>query len=229
MSDHAREQIVHTAHLLLARLGAAGLSLEAVADELSLPADAVRVHFGTAHELLTALIIDAYNASGEAMERADAAAEQQGQEPGVRLLAVARALRAWAVADLASFSLIYGSPVPGYDAPPETVPPASRTPAALSRPVHAALAAGVLQPPPRKLLAAPLVLEPVVEVFGQLPPEPFEELLDRGIVLWSSIIGLLSFNVLSRTHDSVRDQEAFFDFGVAVAAEAVGLHVPLPD
>jgi hypothetical protein len=48
-------------------------------------------------------------------------------------------------------------------------------------------------------------------------------------VLWSSLIGLLSFNVLSRTHDSVRDQEAFFDYGVAVAAEIIGLLVPLPD
>jgi len=131
MSEHAPERIVHTARLVLARLGAACLSLEAVADELSLPVDKVRVHFATTHELLTALIIDAYNASGMALEEADAAAEKQGYGPGERLLAAARALRAWALADLPSFALIYGSPVPGYDAPPETVPPASRTPAAL--------------------------------------------------------------------------------------------------
>jgi hypothetical protein len=202
--------------------------LEAVADELSVPVGEVRVHFATTHELLTQLIIDAYNASGAAMEEADAAAEKQGLAPGARLLATARALRAWAAADLASFSLIYGSPVPGYDAPPETVPPASRTPAALARIVLAALVAGELRPSSRKLLSKPQIRAEAVALFGQLPPEPYEELLERGIVLWSSLIGLLSFNVLSRTHDSVRDEAAFFDFGVAVAAEIVGLDVPVP-
>jgi len=92
-----------------------------------------------------------------------------------------------------------------------------------------AVVAGDLRPPSRKLLDAPLIRDEAVAVFGQLPPAPYEELLERAIVLWSSLIGLLSFNVLNRTHDSVRDQEAFFDFGVAVAAEIVGLNVPLSD
>jgi hypothetical protein len=65
-----------------------------------------------------------------------------------------------------------------------------------------------------------------VAVFGTFPPEPYSELLERGIVLWSSLIGLLSFTVFSRTHDTVRDQGALFDFGVAVAAEVVGLQAP---
>jgi AcrR family transcriptional regulator len=229
MPEGSAEQIVLAAQSVLAKLGAPGLSLEAVADELSLPVGEVRTHFATTHDLLTALIIEAYNASAAAIEQADAAAEQQGRQPGARLLIATRALRAWAAADLASFALIYGSPVPGYDAPPETVPPASRTPAALGRVLHAALVAGDLRPPSRKLLDAPLIRDEAVAVFGQLPPAPYEELLERAIVLWSSLIGLLSFNVLNRTHDSVRDQEAFFDFGVAVAAEIVGLNVPLSD
>jgi AcrR family transcriptional regulator len=228
MSERSAERIVLAAQSLLAKLGAPGLSLEAVADDLSLPLDEVRLHFATTHDLLTALIIDAYDASAAAIEQADAAAEHQGQEPGARLLTATRALRAWAAADVASFALIYGSPVPGYDAPPETVPSASRTPAALGRILQAALVTGALRPPSRKLLDAPLIRDEAVAVFGQLPPPPYDELLERAIVLWSGLIGLLSFNVLNRTHDSVRDQEAFFNFGVAVAAETVGLHVPLP-
>ncbi|MEU4667449.1 hypothetical protein AB0F91_05615 [Amycolatopsis sp. NPDC023774] len=43
----------------------------------------------------------------------------------------------------------------------------------------------------------------------------------------SNLIGLLVFQVFSRMHDSVADQSAFFDYAVAVAAEAVGLAVPL--
>jgi hypothetical protein len=170
MPDRDPEWIVRTARLLLTRLGAACLTLEAVADELSMPVDQVRANFATTHDLLTALIIEAYNTSGAALEQADALAEQQGLTPGERLLAAARALRAWAAADLASFSLIYGSPVPGYQAPPETVPPASRTPAALARIAHAALVSGALEPPVRKLLGAPLIRDEAVAVFGQLPP-----------------------------------------------------------
>ncbi|GAB1693722.1 TetR/AcrR family transcriptional regulator [Krasilnikovia sp. M28-CT-15] len=228
MSDDIRQCILRRARGRLASDGAPGLSPDALADELSLTASEVREHFRTRDDLLTALIVDAYNASGAAMEEADTAAGKAGLEPGARLLAVARALRGWAAANLTEFSLIYGSPVPGYDAPPETVPPASRTPAVLARIVHDALVAGALRPPSRTLLAAPLIRDEAVAVFGQLPPAPYSELLERGIVLWSGLIGLLSFNVLSRTHDSVRDQAAFFDFGVAVAAEAVGLDVPLP-
>ena len=190
---------------------------------MALPLGDVVAHFPTTQALLTALIIEAYDASAAAMEAADPG---EDREPGVRLLAVTRALRDWAAEHPAQFSLIYGSPVPGYDAPPETVPPASRTPAVLARIVHAALVAGVLRAPSRKLLSQPLVRPEAVVLFGQLPPEPYADLLERGIVLWSSVLGLVSFAVLGRTHDSVRDQASFFDFGVAVAAEAVGLDVP---
>lgn len=227
MSDDVCQCIVQLARLRLAKVGATGLSLQTLADELSLPMDEVRQRFPETEALLTTLIIEAYDASGAAMEEADSLAERAGESPGARLLAVARALRAWALANSAEFSLIYGSPVPGYEAPPETVPPASRTPAALARIVQAALESGALRPPSRRLLNESLISDNGIAFFGQLPPEPYGELLERGIVLWGSLIGLLGFDVLTRTHDSVRDQAAFFDFAVAVAAEAVGLDVPL--
>jgi hypothetical protein len=62
-------------------------------------------------------------------------------------------------------------------------------------------------------------------LFGGQPGQPFEDLIERGIVLWSNLIGLLIFEIFGRTHDSVRDQAAFFDFAIAVAAEGVGLTV----
>ncbi|WP_324615584.1 hypothetical protein [Streptomyces sp. Mg1] len=45
-------------------------------------------------------------------------------------------------------------------------------------------------------------------------------------MLSTNLIGLLVFQVFSRTHDSVRDEAAYFDFAVAVAAESIGLEVP---
>ncbi|WP_328296643.1 WHG domain-containing protein [Streptomyces sp. NBC_00435] len=220
------EVIKDTARARLVELGGGGLSLEAVARDSGLSRTEVEAVFPHRDELLTALVIDAYNASGEAMERADEVAAGSGASAGARLLAVTRALRQWSFGNTAEFTLIYGSPVPGYHAPQDTVLPASRTPGVLAGIIRAALEGGELAPPRRAVPGPPLLLPAAVEAFGGVPGEPFPDLIERGIVLWSGLIGLLVFQVFSRTHDSVRDEAAFFDYAVAVAAESIGLTVP---
>ncbi|MEV7465910.1 WHG domain-containing protein [Streptomyces kronopolitis] len=221
------EAIKATARELLVKLGAGGLSLDAVAAGGGLAVTDVEAVFPHQHDLLTALVIDAYNTSGAAMERADQAAKDAGASAGVRLLAVTRALRTWSFDNTAEFTLIYGSPVPGYHAPQETVLPASRTPEVLGAIIRSALESGELTPPQRQLPEPSVLLPTAVEVFGGVPEAPFSDIIERGIVLWSNLIGLLVFQVFSRTHDSVQDQSAFFDRAIAVAAEGVGLVVPL--
>ncbi|PZH16895.1 TetR family transcriptional regulator [Streptomyces sp. NTH33] len=215
------------ARQLLVKSGAGGLSLDAVARGGGLAVTDVEAVFPHRDALLTALVVDAYNESGAAMEQADRAAGDAGASAGARLLAVARALRRWSFDNPAEFALIYGSPVPDYHAPQDTVPPASRTPAVLAGIVRSALQAGDLTPPRRAVPGPPLLLPQAVELFGGAPEAPFSDVIERGIVLWSNLIGLLVFQVFSRTHDSVRDESAFFDFAIAVAAEGVGLVVPL--
>lgn len=214
------------ARQLLVKSGASGLSLDAVATESGLSVAEVEAVFPHRDDLLTALVVDAYDESAVAMEEADRAAVAAGAPAGARLLAVSRALRAWSFANTAEFTLIYGSPVPGYHAPQDTVAPASRTPAVLARVVRSALEAGELSPPRRAVPGPPLLRPEAVALFGGVPEAPFSDLVERGIVLWSSLIGLLVFQVFSRTHDSVRDEAAYFDFAVAVAAEGIGLVVP---
>lgn len=216
-----------TARQLLVKLGAGGLSPAAVAQESGLSVSEVEAVFPHRDDLLTALLIDAYNDSGAAMEEADRAALDAGASAGARLLAVTRALRRWSFANPGEFTLVYGSPVPDYHAPQETVPPASRTPAVLAGIVRSALEAGELTAPRREVPGPPLLLPEAVQLFGGVPEAPFSDIIERGIVLWSSLIGLLVFQVFSRTHDSVRDETAFFDYAVAVAAEGIGLVVPL--
>ncbi|MFD6969430.1 TetR/AcrR family transcriptional regulator [Streptomyces sp. NPDC059949] len=218
IKDIARQQ--------LAELGAGGLSLDAVARDSGLTVTDVVSAFPHRDDLLTALVIDAYNASGAAMEQADATAAAAGASAGERLLAVTRALRQWSFDNTAEFTLIYGSPVPGYHAPQDTVLPASRTPGVLGGIVRAALEKGELTPPRQPVPGPPLLLPTAVQLYGGAPEAPFSDILERGMVLWSSLIGLLVFQVFSRTHDSVRDESAFFDYAIAVAAEGIGLVVP---
>ncbi|MER7872725.1 TetR-like C-terminal domain-containing protein [Streptomyces solisilvae] len=222
-----RAVIKTTARQLLVKLGAGGLTLDAVARDSGLALSEVEAVYPHRDDLLTALLIDAYDDSAAAMEQADAAAREAGASAGARLLAATRALRGWSFANPGEFTLVYGSPVPDYHAPQDTVPPASRTPAVLAGIVRSALEAGELAAPRREVPGPPLLLPEAVQLFGGTPEAPYADLIERGIVLWSNLIGLLVFQVFSRTHDSVRDEAAFFDYAIAVAAEGIGLVVPL--
>lgn len=102
----AREQI--------AEVGGVGLSMRAVARVAGLASSAVYRYFPTREALITAMILESYARLAEALEHTD------------DWTSAARAMRRWALAHPHEFQLIYGTPIPGYVAPPETVPAAER-------------------------------------------------------------------------------------------------------
>src|SRR6516162_10271550 len=104
-------EIADTARRHLATQGAAGLSLRAVARELGMVSSAVYRYFPSRDDLLTALIVDAYDAVGEV---AEAATPPAAAGVLARWLALTGAIRGWARANPQEYALIYGSPVPGY-------------------------------------------------------------------------------------------------------------------
>src|SRR5471032_709624 len=112
--DRARAEITGeikaVARRQLAEHGSAALSLRAVAREVGMVSSAVYRYFPSRDELLTALIVDAYDAVGEAVEHA-LAAKRRGNFVA-RWVAMSRAIRAWALAHPHEYALIYGSPVP---------------------------------------------------------------------------------------------------------------------
>src|SRR5689334_931603 len=139
-------EIKEAARRQLAETGAPQLSLRAVARELGLVSSALYRYFPSRDDLLTALIIDAYDSLGEAAETAAAATGTAGPSSGWR--AVCHAIRDWARQNPHEYALIYGSPVPGYQAPRDTVAPAARVPLVLgqlvreSQTIQAASSAG---------------------------------------------------------------------------------------
>ena len=130
-TDRARRREDVTARVLeigrqhLAEHGAAGLSLRAVTRDLGMVSSAVYRYVANRDELLTLLLVDAYGAQADAVQAAvTSAADQRWPD---RLLAASHAFRAWAVAEPSRYALLYGSPVPGYAAPPEvTIEPGTR-------------------------------------------------------------------------------------------------------
>ena len=100
---------------------------------------AVYRYFASRDELLTALIIDAYDAVGAAAEQAPSRASRN---PSISCVAVGYAVRDWALAEPHQWALIYGSPVPGYQAPQDTIGPATRVIMLIAAIVRDAYAAG---------------------------------------------------------------------------------------
>ena len=137
MRAQAREQmrgaILETARAHLAEHGAVGLSLRAVARDVGMVSSAVYRYFPSRDALLTALIIDAYDSLGAAVEKAERRVPRDDLLG--RWRAIATTTRRWARADPHQYALVYGSPVPGYAAPQDTVgsghpgDPAARRPA----------------------------------------------------------------------------------------------------
>ncbi|MER6996117.1 TetR/AcrR family transcriptional regulator [Streptomyces sp. NPDC000410] len=217
IKDEARRQ--------LAAEGAAKLSLRAVARELGMVSSALYRYFPSRDELLTALIVDAYDAVGAAAERALAEAGTPARTaPVARWTAVCTAVRAWALAHPHEYALIYGSPVPGYVAPKATVEPASRVGLALitvARDAHRG--PGVALPP----LAAELRQEAeriARDVAPDLPPE----LVVALVAAWSQVFGLISFEVFGQFNRVVEDRDAFFTHSVSRLARESGLVLAPP-
>lgn len=137
IKDEARRQ--------MAQEGASSLSLRAIARHLDMVSSGIYSYFKSREELLTALIVDAYEAIGSAEEEADGHSERA--DFAGRWSACCHAVRDWALTHPHEYALTYGSPVPGYHAPEETNPPASRVALALVAVIHDAAGAGELQRP----------------------------------------------------------------------------------
>jgi AcrR family transcriptional regulator len=210
-------EIAEAARRHLATQGAAALSLRAVARELGMASSAVYRYFPSRDDLLTALIVDAYNATGAAAEAAEGAVERTDLRG--RWRATCRAVRAWAIAHPHEYALVYGSPVPGYAAPEATVGPASRVAALLCRVVADGVAAGLIDPAPDGEEAGAALTPGIAESVG-LPPA----LAPRAVTAWSSLYGAISFEVFGSTHNVVDDHEGFFDATVERLADLI----PLP-
>ncbi|MET8451221.1 TetR/AcrR family transcriptional regulator [Streptomyces sp. NPDC005209] len=212
IKDEARRQ--------LAADGASKLSLRAVARELGMVSSALYRYFPSRDDLLTALIIDAYDSLGEAAEAAHA--EAGDVAPARRWVAVCEAVRGWALAHPHEYALIYGSPVPGYSAPETTIPPAARVGVLFIGIVRDAFQRrGVARTP------VPAELEPearrmAADLAPDLPPEVVVALA----AAWSQLYGLVGFELFGQFNRVVEDRAAFFRHAAARLADGVGLVFP---
>jgi AcrR family transcriptional regulator len=194
----AREQI--------AAEGASALSLRAIARDLQMVSSAIYRYFASRDELLTALIMDSYDALGFAVAVAD-----EGVKPTDHLgrwIAVCDAARRWALANPAEYGLIFGTPVPGYQAPADTIASASRYSAVL-----VGLLKSINESSERRGGGRPVSAAAKREyrLFrGRIETDLPDDLIVAGLSAWATLFGAISFEVFGHLRNVIDDRDAHF-------------------
>jgi AcrR family transcriptional regulator len=216
-------EIRRLARAQLEEVGAAGLSLRAIARDMGMVSSAVYRYVPSRDDLLTMLIIESYDALGSAVEAADASVRRRSDLFG-RWMAIAHGTRDWAIAHPADFGLIYGTPVPGYAAPPDTIPAALRFTSVLTTLLHDAEAVGA-----RPVEGTPAVsmrrsvrddLAGLAERAGMVV-DP--RLAARGLMAWSQLMGAITIELGGHLHNVIDDPAGYFDHAMAVTGSLLGV------
>jgi AcrR family transcriptional regulator len=213
----------------LALHGAAALSLRAVARDLGVVSSAVYRYVASREELLTLLLIDAYNELGGEVEAAVAALP--ATDFGGRFRALGTAVRAWGLREPARYGLLFGSPVPGYRAPAErTTGPGTRVIYALMGILDGAYRGGRLADGSGPSAVVPALAADLERIRGELGLAVPDGLLAKGALVWTSLFGAVSFEVFGQYGaETFAARDELFEHHLAVLAAVAGLRPGQPE
>jgi AcrR family transcriptional regulator len=182
-----RAEVKQAALRQLAESGPGGLSVSAIGKELGVSGPALYRYFASRDELLTELVIDAYDDLADALRAATS--DAPGQQPRARFEALARAYRSWALAQPHRYRLLFGPPLPGYDAHAQRLVAASQ--AAMNLLLGVVRELGNRAPaPPAQPLASQLTAWAQTHAPGVDPAVAL-----RAILIWSRLHGLVSLEI----------------------------------
>jgi AcrR family transcriptional regulator len=196
------EAIKDTAWRQIAASGAPALSLRAIARELGITAPAIYNYFPRRDDLVTALIVGAFTSLGESQKATLRDLPADDLIP--RLTALGLAYRDWAIAYPQRYQLIFGTPIPGYEAPADiTLPAAAWSLVPLIETIQAIFAAGRLRVE-RSVEMTPELLS-MLESWSQFTGGVNVEVLYSVLVIWSRVHGLVSMEVGNQMPSFITD------------------------
>ncbi|OBG92766.1 TetR family transcriptional regulator [Mycobacterium sp. E3251] len=214
-------RIIQLGRQQLVDRGAAGLSVRAIARDLGMVSSAVYRYVSSRDELLTLLLVDAYSDLADAVDRAR---EAVGDLWSDDVIAISRATREWAVAHPARWALLYGSPVPGYHAPPErTVAVGTRVVAAFFDAVASGIATGDIR------LTDTVAPQPMSSDFERIRQEfgfpGDDQVVAKCFLLWAGVLGAISLEVFGQYGaDTLTDPEAVFGAQLRLLVDVLSQH-----
>ena len=214
--------IVRIGRAHLATDGAAALSLRAVARDLGVVSSAVYRYVASRDELLTLLVVDGYDELGDAVDAA--LARVDASQHAKRMRVIGRAVRAWALAEPATYALLFGSPVPGYEAPAEqTTGPGTRVVVRLVEVWENAWRAGEVSVDDGALAPRRLSRD-LARIRRQMEITAPDALIARGLFGWAALFGCIGFEVFGQYGpDTFTQPGDLFEHHLDVLVEVVGL------
>lgn len=221
-SQISSDAIKETARAQMRKHGTAGLTLRGIARDLGVTAPAIYNYFPRMDDLITALIVDAFNALADCMIDASSTT---GTSISERIFALTLAYRDWALQHPIDFQLIYGNPIPGYEAPGEiTIPLANRPFQRLFELFGEAWQRGEAHlpagdPVPPSILAHIETWRPGMAT--QLPPEAVAAI----VAGWGRMHGLVMLELTGHSPPVVGDTDAFYRHEIIAYLKDFGLKV----
>jgi AcrR family transcriptional regulator len=206
----------------MSEYGTAGLSLRGIARELNITAPAIYNYYPRLDDLITALIVDAFTDLARAMEMARE--NTSGLTNLAQIEAMLFSYRRWAIENAVDFQLIYGNPIPGYEAPFEVTGPLARRPFMGLFELYAqALRIGEMtlpfeyQPVPASIA---LYLEQWRENSGIDLPDALVCLLMSG---WSRIHGMVMLELFHHLQPVIGDAGSLYEYEIRAFHQRLGL------
>jgi len=204
------EEIKTTARRQLTEVGAAALSLRAIAREMGTTASALYRYFASRDDLVTELVADGFSSLADTLEAAyDASAEDTA---GARWVFLAQAHRRWALAHPTEYALIYGTPVPGFQSPGgRAKEQLMRAVGVLFRCMIEGLASAEFEASALAQDLTPSLRRRLVawqrEMGVDLPPEA----LAACLLAWTQLHGILGLELFGHLPPALEPADALFD------------------
>jgi AcrR family transcriptional regulator len=204
--ENIKDEIKTFARQQMAQEGTAALSLRAIARDMELTVTALYRYFASRDELITALIVDAFASLADALQAAADAPHNGDYIQQARNIFTA--YRQWALQHPTDFELIYGNPIPAYDAPREiTVPQVIRgftiMLAALVNAVNSGQAVVRITPPASVLAHLEAT---IAEANYPVTSAQFY----AGVRIWTRLHGAIMLELFQHLPPAIGDVDAYY-------------------
>ena len=215
------DEIKSTAWKQVGEMGAASLSLRAIAREMGMTAPGLYRYYKDRDALVTGLLIDAFDSFSAALESArDACA---ADDHVGRFRAICKAYFQWGVANPQKYIFLFGTPIPGYQFSGEVGPSAQRSFLVLQGIIGDADVAGKLSGE-LTALRLPTSLKSSYDTLKKFGMPYTGNVTQLALSTWSMIHGMTSlylYNYLSGFLQGSVD--AFVDFEIEKMKKMLGL------
>jgi AcrR family transcriptional regulator len=202
-----RHEVKQAALRQLAESGPAAVSISAIGKQLGMSGPALYRYFASRDELLTELTIDAYHDLADALGTAAGRAPERGVR--ARLEELGCAYRSWALAQPHRYRLLFGPPLPGYDAHAQRL-------------VEAAQASMAVLIEALRDLGDPGALSPGPPLASQLSAWAHQHGLEadpatalRAVLAWSRLHGFVSLEIAGNFASMSIDPDQVFEIQLA--------------